>query len=1388
MPVLGSSAIHPLPAVGPQGPTGVTGPLGPKGNLGATGATGFTGPTGTYIASSSFYKNGEDDPNLYLTLSDGTEITVFGLRGVTGDVGDADGLTATTGYEIFKQIDGGQTFWFKGITAEGNLVVYETDDVLGISGDIRHQEGLTGPNLENYRFLYLSTPYTAEASGLTYDYQDSSMVFGHGRTGNRWTLDTEENIVHVPEVRYDETVNIYGHEWTHGPQAGQGVGIQLAVTAGSVFDVQTPIGIAGFTGDFKNNETFRFTMMIRGSNIWAWPKNVYVDASDRYFTCGTDIMSFSTTDGGDTWTAVMTSRGYEVDGCESVYGLGSCCWTDDFQQQRCEDFVSESDCSEKNLSFWNPLSTCENNCGLPGEGVCCSEGGDWWQNTSGLCIEDVGAAECNYFGGTYWTNYFYTLDNVGRPVLMEESLPIDCDEMPFDQGCALYGACQWCLDPCTSPFSCCKDGQCIGDSVGSSELGPISPAICLYVFGGTPIYTTGRNRNNDRGQCDGNGVNCSPVCGEGSAAYDIICMNRINPIHKWSNTQKNEHSNYSHGWWLSENFSCQDSSSNCQDCYHMTCSTAGGYYGCDIPGGGNEGLFCGRGCDGWTVPLSDPPEDDPRGFLGACCRGPEFECVETTRCYCEMELDGNWIQGRRCKGSEGYHHCNPIDCDTPCGCRDGDGDFLDIDCSVGACVANESEIKEGNCIEVTSPSECVGDSAWQGWGSPCEWCQWFGNGQPGGTPSTVPHTIGTCYDMQNPPTVTECLEVCDGEESCAECNQNCILIDDYVGEGRNNCTGRWGGKFKSALIGEYSTLLTRNLYCPSDCGSAFVTTTTSSPFFEGGCGTVDCCDYIIHEGACCIPGTVEGQGYCDVTSNTDCENRGGIFMGPDTFCEGEGQVNCCFDDIGWCCRHDGGGGGGGPFTPRTTIPPNTSTRPPGDCPADFCWGCPTNCECDEVNCICGPCTTIPPITTLPPGDGEEETTLPPCFDDSSQCMWIYHCCKTNCNRRTAGDCYNLAGIRDECCPAYVLFADEYGNWIEPIGGICGEPDEMGPYEQHSDCWGACCSGIINPEESQNTTMPPYRSDTSCIPSYQINCPPNIGYWSTNRDSCEYYCSSVQVGACCVYREDDPGYTDEFCNDNSDCWQSLGEGYCCNNFCQMLPCDDDGFTPYCEVVTEYECDSFAGSTYFGDNTRCVTEDVVIQCEYWTTTSTTTPAPPTTTTEEPPTTTTTTDLPGPITSTPQPSTGIGSPCAVHGDCEAAGGGDEPICCVVNPPGQDVEPGQPAQGICLACDQVPCETPIQFTACREDCDWSNCCCPSHLPCCSKDAGCHSCGNCNECEEGQTCCCEEADGSGCEFECSGGGQCKDYCVTCFRGDGDEGDTRLDRQGFGDDEIWIQI
>ena len=134
MPVVGSSSIKPTASIGPQGPRGVTG-IGFTGGTGPTGPTGPTGATGTYVESSYFI---EDDPNLYIILSDSTEIKIEGLKGNTGAGGTADGVNSGSGVGIFKLVDG-NTFWFKGISGSGSNLVYETDYTVGISGDKEYQ-------------------------------------------------------------------------------------------------------------------------------------------------------------------------------------------------------------------------------------------------------------------------------------------------------------------------------------------------------------------------------------------------------------------------------------------------------------------------------------------------------------------------------------------------------------------------------------------------------------------------------------------------------------------------------------------------------------------------------------------------------------------------------------------------------------------------------------------------------------------------------------------------------------------------------------------------------------------------------------------------------------------------------------------------------------------------------------------------------------------------------------------------------------------------------------------------------------------------------------------------------------------------------------------------
>ena len=163
--VIGSSTIIPPQTVkGPDGPTGSTGPFGPFGFTGPTGNSGATGPTGAYVESSYHLES-----KLYLVLSDGTEIKVEGVGGPTGETGFVDGVNLGSGYNVFSRVTDGLTFWFKGISGEGSIHVYENGDVIGISGDKNYQLGQVDTSLSNHKYLYASQADKLNTSGLTYE-------------------------------------------------------------------------------------------------------------------------------------------------------------------------------------------------------------------------------------------------------------------------------------------------------------------------------------------------------------------------------------------------------------------------------------------------------------------------------------------------------------------------------------------------------------------------------------------------------------------------------------------------------------------------------------------------------------------------------------------------------------------------------------------------------------------------------------------------------------------------------------------------------------------------------------------------------------------------------------------------------------------------------------------------------------------------------------------------------------------------------------------------------------------------------------------------------------------------------------------------------------------
>ena len=355
MVIIGSSAVSPLPGLGPTGPTGPTGSTGNSPIYGGSaGATGFTGATGVYVSSG--YR---DEDYLYLVLSNGKTLQFSGVKGPAGySGGKADGITLGAGESLLRDVSGGMTFTFRGISASGTISAYNTSNdtiMFSASGPPEMlQIAQTGDqdNLHNFSFAYLKEMNITEASGITFD-NNGTMVFGTGPSGvyqDLLTFDIEDVIVQVPPVDRDEIVTIYGHECIGdcGPTAGAGVGIQLAVTAGSVYEVQTPIGINGITGSFHEDEVFTFSMILHGNNVWKLPNNVLYSTSNTSFSCGTDIINFTTKDGGVTWYAIVSSSGYGIDGCDEDGPIvfGSCCYENDEGTSSCVEYITKEECDE----------------------------------------------------------------------------------------------------------------------------------------------------------------------------------------------------------------------------------------------------------------------------------------------------------------------------------------------------------------------------------------------------------------------------------------------------------------------------------------------------------------------------------------------------------------------------------------------------------------------------------------------------------------------------------------------------------------------------------------------------------------------------------------------------------------------------------------------------------------------------------------------------------------------------------------------------------------------------------------------------------------------------------------------------------------------------------
>ena len=1109
---IGSSSIIPNNNQGPEGPTGNTGPTGPQGNLGPSGPEGASGSTGTYVQfSDNIIIDGENTIRLY--LSDGSIVGLTGHDGFTAHYGNAEGISLGGTYDFLYQTEkdaDGTTFWFKGLSADGDMSIYLSGDgnYIGISGSEEKVESQFISNTGD-RIAYLEDVNIASTTTVPFPLEG---VMDFGATAS---YDVRDVLQIIGPIERDEIVGITGAPYIDGDIADGG--IELEVRYGSVYKINTPMGITGFTGEFNENELFTFSVHIQGNELWAFPDNIYFEDGELFFSCGNDIVNFMTTDGGDNWVATIAGRGYDVFSCETVNGLGSCCYIDDDGEPFCQDYKTEEWCNQQSgdsiggVGLFNPFATCAENCGRTG-GICCVQGN---------CIENVGPEMCDFYAGTFWDCVDIVgdpNDGSGNPCVSN----FDC----VNGLCCNGGVCDTCLSgACQSDYDC---------GYPTSQLCCHSSMVCAPC-GGDPTCMN----NSDCGWpytglcCDN--FRCTACSGDGIGA---CCY-------------QNEYSE-----WRCEN------SLTYLDCLNM------------VPAGGAR-RYIWKGAD-TTCPVNPAESCDPcfGKVDGACCMfiSGNASCIDTCQDNCDY-MGGYWNDGISCSSDSciGTSACclpsGACEYTTQQNCQSLGGDYqtnngYPVSCESVSCpqptpVAGCCRIIVENGIETRV---CNNETEEQ-----CTTVEIDGN--------VGYWTEGTfCNDNDNPQDIDTCnLDggVCcfSDEEGIETCNLNggesgedengpycCVVVyDDGIGV-VNLCDMVWGGNWMpssndcSASCGDCSCGSCgcssgsgfRNRDLPpvldcDDCDNANLSG-DGSPFCCDPCNTSEqgacCVDFGDGKGSRCVvpeyetPDGIVGEG---CYSHKQCDLLGGLWT-PGVTC---GTVDCC-DNIpytGACCNS----------SPEPDADPCTYGTIQ-ECYGDY-WpddmSNPSNTKVfmgHGTSCYDGVCSCDDP-----PPMGTCCTYQPNVCGDDTDCGSGEKCCGYICIP-DGDDCLlcpegDSASCESGCC----------------LGGACRPEAECSGECSHSE-YGACPDGYIccGTSRRTNCNMPPYTS---------YDC-----YADTiESDPTGQYYSPCMVGTVCCNGDED-GFLNQYCFDHDTCheatygqWQRLLElpNHDISEACEWLPvnCND-----------------------------------------------------------------------------------------------------------------------------------------------------------------------------------------------------------------------------------------
>jgi hypothetical protein len=317
---------------------------------------------------------------------------------------------------------------------------------------------------------------------------------------NQFFLNDSAYTKRVGPIKKNQYVGVKGE--LENFATGTTGGIYVDLENGGFYILQTPIGIAGFTGSFKQNEIITATVLFTSDDIWKFPENVYFEENENYFTCGKSIVNLFSFDAGNNWYAVVSQRGIDltytnrdtfanIESCVPALSTGSCCYTKYPENTlNCLDYSTKDQCDLLGGRF-SPLVSCVESCGTE-LGLCCS---------NGQCIENVSVEECSFFGGNFYSG-------------------IACGTYPNNSSGKNYESVitegRLCFDPCeTEKLSCCKDGNCIGDQLSRIQ--------CELILGGRSFTGGDCSTTNCCEKNIGRGACCA------CAAKDLLCFDDLTP-------------------------------------------------------------------------------------------------------------------------------------------------------------------------------------------------------------------------------------------------------------------------------------------------------------------------------------------------------------------------------------------------------------------------------------------------------------------------------------------------------------------------------------------------------------------------------------------------------------------------------------------------------------------------------------------------------------------------------------------------------------------------------------------------------------------------------------------------------------------------------------------